>query len=193
VSRGDPYVYPDAPNVLKNKFGIKKPDRLDRIERRYVVQRIEEGVPRGDFNLDHLRAIHKHLFQDIYEWAGQTRSVEIAKGGDQFHLVAYIEIGMADIHKRLKKHKFLAGLSDDEFAREAAKIIGDLNFVHPFREGNGRTQLQYLKQLAERAGHNIDLTRLRQRPWLDASRAAQQTNYEPMREAISGALVRRRR
>lgn len=188
MSSGDPCVYPDAPNVLKNKLGIKKPDRLDKIERRYVAQRIEEGVPRGDFDIDHLKALHKHLFQDVYAWAGKIRTVELAKGGDQFHLVAYIETGMGDIHRRLQQRKFLKGLNAEAFAREAAQIIGDLNYLHPFREGNGRTQLQYLKLLAQGAGHAIDLTRLQRDEWLDASRAAQSTNYEPMRQAIASAL-----
>ena len=189
MSAGDPYIYVDAPGVLKNKFGIKDAAKLDAVERVHVVQRIKQGASGGKFDLDHLKAIHKHLFQDVYAWAGRTRTVELAKGGDQFHLVAYIETGMADIHRRLVQRKFLEGLTAETFAREAAQIIGDLNYLHPFREGNGRTQLQYLKQLATRAGHDIDLTRLQRKQWLDASRAAQHTNYEPMRQAIAGALV----
>jgi cell filamentation protein len=193
VSVGDPYVYLDAPRFLKNKFGIKDAATLDAAERVHVAQRIKQGAPGGEFDLDHLRAIHKHLFQDVYAWAGKTRTVELAKGGDQFHLVAYIETGMADIHRRLIQRKFLGGLDAETFAREPAQIIGDLNYLHPFREGNGRTQLQYLKQLTKRAGHNIDLTRLQPKQWLDASRAAQLTNYEPMRQAIENALVHGKR
>ena len=189
MSEGDPYVYLDARNVLKNKFGIKDRDQLRMVERVHVVQRIEEGPPKGNFDLAHLKVIRKHLFQDVYEWAGQTRTVEMTKGEDHFQPVAYIETGMADIHRRLEQRRFLEGLKGEDFAREAAKIIGDINYVHPFREGNGRTQLQYLKQLAERAGHDIDLARLQPDQWLDASRAAHMTNYEPMRQAIAGALL----
>ncbi|MFM9864980.1 MAG: Fic/DOC family protein [Micropepsaceae bacterium] len=188
MSGSDPYVYPDAPAVLKNKFGIKNAERLDKVERRSVVQRVEEGVPRGNFDLDHLCAIHRHLFQDVYTWAGKTRTVELAKDGDQFHLVAYIQTGMADVHRRLVQRRFLAGLDAEDFAREVAQIIGDINYVHPFREGNGRTQMQFLKQLAQRAGHGIDLTRLHRKQWIEASRAAQLTNYEPMSKAIAGSL-----
>lgn len=190
MSAGDPYVYLDAPRVLKNKFGIKDAAKLDAAERVHVAQRITQGAPGGEFDLDHLKAIHKHLFQDIYAWAGKTRTVELAKGGDQFHLVAYIETDMADIHRRLLQRRFLFGLDAETFAQEAAQIIGDLNYLHPFRECNGRTQLQYLKQLAKRAGHNIDLTRLQPKQWLDSSRAAQLTNYELMRQAIAAALLR---
>lgn len=189
MSSGDPYVYPDAPGVLKNKFGIEIAAKLDAVERVHVAQRIKQGAPRGGFDLNHLKALHKHLFQDVYAWAGKIRTVELAKGGDQFHLVAYIETGMGDIHRRLQQRKFLEGLNAEAFAREAARIIGDLNYLHPFREGNGRTQLQYLKLLAQGAGHTIDLTRLQRDEWLDASRKAQLTNYEPMRQAIARALA----
>ncbi|MBP6013770.1 MAG: Fic family protein [Alphaproteobacteria bacterium] len=190
MSALDPYVYPDAPGVLKNKFGLKDAAELDAAERVHVAQRIRQGSPSGNFDLGHLKAIHRHLFQDVYTWAGETRTVEIAKDGDQFHLMAYIEAGMADIHGRLVQRKFLKGLSAEAFARVSAEIVGDLNYVHPFREGNGRTQLQYLKQLAQRAGHDIDLTRLQGKRWIAASRAAQLTNYEPMRQAIAAALKR---
>ena len=76
----DPYVYPDT-RVLKNKLDFRDAQALDQFERRMVAQRIAEGVPSGDFDLRHLQAIHHHLFQDVYDWAGQVRAVEIAKGG----------------------------------------------------------------------------------------------------------------
>jgi cell filamentation protein len=96
---------------------------------------------------------------------------------------------MADIQGRLKKAKFLRSLSQGDFARAAGGIIGDVNYVHPFREGNGRTQLQYLKQLAARAGHPIDLTRLTPEGWLAASRAAHNGDYGVMAREIRAALA----
>jgi cell filamentation protein len=189
VSAGDPYVYPDAPDILRNKFGIKDAARLDAAESEHVAQRIEEGVPLGEFDLAHIKAIHKHLFQDMYEWAGKLRTVELSKGGHHFQPVGYIETGIENIHGRLIERTFLVGWTSDAFAREAAQIIGDLNYVHPFREGNGRTQLQYLKLLSRRAGLDIDLTRLKPDEWQKASRAAHVANYDPMRAAILGALT----
>lgn len=188
MSDGDPYVYPEAPNTLKNKFGIKDAAKLEAVERVHVAQRIREGAPNGEFDLTHIKAIHKHLFQDVYEWAGKTRTVELSKAGHHFQPVVYIETGAANIHQRLIQRKFLAGSKPDVFAREVAQIIGDLNYVHPFREGNGRTQLQYLKLLSRRAGYDIDLTRLKREEWQEASRAAHVANYDPMRAAILGAL-----
>lgn len=136
----DPYVWPGTV-VLRNRLGIRDAEKLDRVEREIVAMRRREGAPPGRFDLKHLRAIHRHLFQDVYDWAGELRTVEISKGGSQFQFVRFMEVGMADVHRRLVEAEFLRGLEPDAFARAAAEIIGDINYVHPFREGNGRTQL----------------------------------------------------
>jgi len=107
---GDPYVYPGT-TVLQNKFDIRDADQLDKVERRFVTARLEQGPPTGGFNLDHLRAIHRHLFQDVYAWAGEIRTVEIAKGGNHFQHRRFIETGMADVHGRLVKADFLRGMN----------------------------------------------------------------------------------
>ena len=156
----DPYVYPGS-IVLRNKLSIRNADELDRVERRLATQRAREGIPTGNFDLKHLKAIHRHLFQDIYDWAGQLRTVEISKNGSQFQFQRYIETGMADVHRRLVQRNFLKALDAAAFARGAGEIMGDVNYVHPFREGNGRTQMLYLSQLASQAGHKIDIERIR--------------------------------
>ena len=185
----DPYLFPDVP-VLRNRLDLKDAVKLDRIERRLVTDRAIEGPPSGDFSLRHLQRIHRHLFQDVYDWAGELRTVEIAKGGNHFLFMRSIATGMADVHNRLIGADFLRGLSADAFAEQAGRIIGDVNFVHPFREGNGRTQLQYLKQLAAQAGHDLDLSLLNTQPgrWIEASIAAHGTVYEPMAEMIRDAI-----
>jgi len=153
-----------------------------------VSQRIAEGSPNGWFDLIHLRAIHRHLFQDIYDWAGEVRQVEIAKGGHQFQPRRFIETGMADIHRRLATAGYLRGLTPQDFAQAAGAIMGDINYVHPFRDGNGRTQLQYLEILARRAGHPLDLTRLTPAGWLAASRAAHSGEHRLMAQEIAKAI-----
>ncbi|WP_127598180.1 Fic/DOC family protein [Nitratireductor alexandrii] len=182
------YCYPPDYTVLKNRLNLRDAAELDHFEREFVMQRIAEGVPSGDFDLAHLKAIHRYLFQDVYEWAGELRMVEISKDGHQFQFRRYIETGMADIHRRLIAKEFLGGLDASGFAREAGTIMGDINYVHPFREGNGRTQLLYLEQLAERAGHAIDLTRIQRNTWMTASRQAHLGNYEPTAACIAAAL-----
>lgn len=147
-----------------------------------------QGVPKGNFDLGHLRAIHRHLFQDIYDWAGELRTVEFFKDGHQFQFRRYIETGMGDVHRRLVKAHFLKGLSPDDFARAAGNVIGDVNYVHPFREGNGPTQLQYLKQLAQQAGYALDLTKLDRAGWLQASRDAHQARFDGMAHCIGRTL-----
>jgi len=133
------YCYPPDFVVLKNKLDLRDAELLDRFERRAAAQRAAQGIPSGKFDLAHLRAIHRHLFQDVYDWAGELRTVEIAKGGNQFQFRQYITTGMADVHRRIVAAKFLKGLSARAFADKAGEIIGDINYVHPFREGNGRT------------------------------------------------------
>ncbi|MEA2906502.1 MAG: cell filamentation protein [Alphaproteobacteria bacterium] len=188
IGDDDPYVYPGT-KTLRNCLGITDARELDRIERRLVTDRIAEGAPSGIFDLLHFCAIHRHLFQDVYDWAGQLRTVEINKGGHQFQFRQYIQTGMGDVHRRLRAARFLRGLSPAEFAREAAVIIGDVNYVHPFREGNGRTQAQYLQQLAAQAGYDIDLTRIQPKSWIEASKASFATDYSLMTDAISKAMA----
>lgn len=189
MSGQDPYLYPDRA-VLRNKLGIFDTARLERVERQLVTQRIAEGVPPGDFDLAHLQAIHRHLFQDVYDWAGQVRTVEIAKDGHQFQFRRFIETGMADVHRRLRDADFLRGRHRRAFATAASAIIGDLNYVHPFRDGNGRTQLQYLERLAWQAKHPLALERLSPHGWLAASRAAHHGDYRLMAEEIARAIAR---
>jgi cell filamentation protein len=102
----------------------------------------------------------------------------------------YIETGMADVHKRIVKARYFAGTRPDEFAAGASIIIGDANHVHPFREGNGRSQLHYLRQLAQRAGHSLDLRKLDPQKWLAASKAANRAEYVLMEAALRHALAR---
>ncbi len=188
----DPYVYPGT-SVLRNKLDIRSEQVLDRVERRLVAQRSREGIPAGDFDLAHLQAIHRHLFQDIYEWAGQVRTVEMSKEGSRFQFRQYIQTGMDYVHRQIVAERYLTGLSRKTFAAKAAKVIGSVNYCHPFREGNGRTQLQYLKQLAERAGHGLDLTRIQGGEWIHASQEANETRFDAMAGCIMGAIVRRGR
>lgn len=179
----DPYLIPGS-YVLRNKLGIEDRAELDRVERSIVVQRMREGCPTGDFNLNHLRAIHRHLFQDVYNWAGEIRTVDMQKERSVFIPASRIEQGISYVHQKLVTAQFLVGLSDDDFAAKAAEVIGDINYAHPFREGNGRTQLEYLRQLGARAGHALNPGLLDRDTWLSASRAAHTGDYSLMAKAI---------
>jgi len=115
------YCYPPHFTV-RNRFGTREQDELDAAERAFVAQRWREAAPVGTFDLAHLRALHRHLFQDVYEWAGELRTVEISKEGHQFQFRRYIENGMADVHRRLVARDFLKGL-------DAAHLAGEGDFM----------------------------------------------------------------
>lgn len=165
MSGDDPYLIPGT-SVLRNRLGITDPEILKSAEADFHLQRQREGAPSGDF--DHAKEIHRHLFQDVYEWAGQDRAVEIDKGDSQFQFRQYIETSMADVHRRIRKDDYLRNLDVDTFARKAGEIIGDVNYAHSFREGNGRTQLEYLRQLGDRAGHPLDPGKIGRNPRIAA-------------------------
>lgn len=188
MNESDPYVYPGT-RTLRNRLGITDPQLLEHAERSLVTERISQHVPGGSFDLAHLRTIHRHLFQDVYDWAGEVRTIEISKGGRQFQFRQYIPTGMADVHRRLTRAGFLKRLPAGEFAREAGIIVGDINYIHPFREGNGRTQAQYLQQLSEQAGHRLDFGRVDPSKWIEASKASHATDYSLMADVIWKAIV----
>ena len=109
------YCYPGT-NVLKNKLDIRDSDTLHEAERDYSAVRqaelVNQGVT-GDFSFKHLCSIHKHLFSDVYSWAGKTRTVDISKG-TIFCLVQFIESQFDDLYRNLKKENFLADITDKE-------------------------------------------------------------------------------
>jgi cell filamentation protein len=95
---------------------------------------------------------------------------------------------MADVHRRIVAAGHFKGLSIAEFAEQAGRNIGDVNYVHPFREGNGRTQLLFLQQLAAKAGHRLDLRHIDGKPWIEASKRANDADYGLMVTAIRKGL-----
>ncbi len=123
-----------------------------------ALQRSEEAYPTSRLGLTHYKALHQHLFQDVYEWAGEYRTVRISKGGSMFCYPEHIAGEMRGLFNRSRAA--LSARSDRRaFATKAAHFLAELNAIHPFREGNGRTQLTYLTLLAEKAGHPLNLDR----------------------------------
>jgi cell filamentation protein len=108
------------------------------------------------FDIEHLRGIHRYLFQDVYEWAGEFRTVDIAKGNSYFAHVPHIESTLKDLFERLSKGQHLHGLNQERFAGRVAEVLGTLNAVHAFREGNGRTQREFVRELAYKNSYWID-------------------------------------
>ncbi|MGM4924492.1 Fic/DOC family protein [Tardiphaga sp. 804_B3_N1_9] len=156
----DPYCYPGT-TVLKNKLGLRNQRQLDAFESEMSFQRSTESLPTGRLSYSHYRAIHLHLFQDVYPWAGKVRTVRISKGESTFCYPERIDHEMAKLFKALARAKHMRGTTPAGFAKQAAHFLAELNAIHAFREGNGRTQLTFLTLLAEKAGHPLMLKRMK--------------------------------
>ena len=155
----DPYCYPGT-TILKNKLGLQSQRELDAFESEMSFERSTEAFPAGRLSYSHYRAIHRHLFQDVYAWAGKVRTVRISKGESTFCYPEHIDQHMAKLFMALRRAGHLRGTSPETFAKRAAHFLAELNAIHPFREGNGRTQLTFLTLLAERAGHPLALKKM---------------------------------
>jgi cell filamentation protein len=158
TENSDPYLYPGT-SVLKNLRGLSDPELLARFEARQTHRRIAELIDtavEGGFDVAHLKAIHRHIFQDVYEWAGEFRTVNISKGGHLFGLATFLEPALHQMMAKLAAEKHLVGLDTESFVDRAAYFIGELNAAHPFREGNGRTQREFIRELGLKAGYYID-------------------------------------
>jgi cell filamentation protein, protein adenylyltransferase len=186
---GDPYVYPGT-DTLRNKESIRDPEELARLERQAAANRMETLPDNISISVEGYREIHRYIFQDVYDWAGQDRTVDIAKNNSLFCLAPYIDQELEKRFTAIQRENNLCGLSADQFAERAAEHISELNAIHPFREGNGRVQRAFLEILGRQADHEIDLTRIDPAAWNEASIEAFRTvNCSKMREIIAAALL----
>jgi cell filamentation protein len=185
----DPYV--DATTgLLRNRLGIDDPDRLHDVEAGLTLAATQDLGTRllpGTYDLPHLQAFHREIFGDLYPWAGENRTVAIAKT-DMFCLPHYIEPYGAEVFDQLAKERCLRGLSRDRFVDRLAHFYAEVNAIHPFREGNGRTQRAFFHQLAREAGWPIDWSGLETEQNTSASIASLRGDTAPLR-AMLDALV----
>jgi cell filamentation protein len=179
----DPYCYPGS-DVLRNLANLRSQAELEKFEKFKVAQRSDEPLPVGRLNYRHYRAIHRHLFRDVYRWAGRIRTVRIAKGGNLFCLPELIDENMRRVFEELAESRFLQDILPCTFSVEAAHFLAELNAIHPFREGNGRTQNVFLSMLADRAGHPLDLDRLNPLRFLRAIIESFDGKESPLAEEI---------
>ena len=163
----DPYCYPGT-STLKNKLDLRDYAELEAFEHESVSAKGEEELPSGHFNPAHYCAIHRHLFGEVYNWAGEYRNVRTAKGGDMFCYPEHIAEQMELLFASLNQGAFLRGAAKSDFVKASTKFLSELNAIHPFREGNGRCQLSFLFLLGERSEHRLDMTRVRAAPMLEA-------------------------
>jgi cell filamentation protein, protein adenylyltransferase len=181
----DPYVYPGT-DVLRNVRDIRDGDELEEFEARLTLLRGLQlaSVPiAGEYDLAHLQAFHQYLFAGLYEWAGELRTVVLAKT-DLFCLPEHIESYGAEILDKLADEDRLRGLDRELFIDRLAHYLGDVNALHPFRDGNGRTQRAFFAQLAADAGYRLDWQLVDPQRNTDASVSAMQGDEVPMRHLL---------
>jgi cell filamentation protein len=152
------YIDPES-GLLKNLQNITDPDVLLFIESGAVTKRLQELFqnPLQIKGIETLFDIHKHLFQDIYSWAGKKRSVEISKDGKQFFLTIHFDNALTYIDSLIAEYKKLSKENKLQIAEKLAEILDNINYLHPFREGNGRTQREFLRLLAKEKGLTLNL------------------------------------
>lgn len=154
------YCYPGKA-ALKNRLGIREKNRLLTAEIRLTAIRLyqlQEKPMRGDFDFQHLCNIHHHIFQDLYPWAGEIRTVNIAKTS-MFCLVQHIRSYSQTIFPTYYEDCMRMKGDFEGFIHAFTKHYADLNALHPFREGNGRTQREFARELCLKCGYALDLTR----------------------------------
>lgn len=184
------YCYQNT-NVLKNKLNIHDFEKLQEAERKITMLRISDliDVPiEGNFDLKHFKEIHKYIFQDIYDWAGEFRTVDIAKG-NMFCKVQFIYIQAEEIFKKINLQS-LESINYDEFISKIAYYFSEINALHPFREGNGRTQREFIRELALKCGYKIDFSKISKEQMLEASMDSFLCEYGKMELLFKTCLSR---
>jgi len=179
-------------NILKNKLNIQDMQELQDAEREITSLRTAEFLNKFvnsayDLDLAFLKEIHRFIFQDVYTWAGEFRTVDIAKG-NMFCRSVFIEDQLTEIFSNLKAENDLTELPKDQLAERLAHYLGELNAVHPFREGNGRVQRIFISLLALKNGYHLQFSKITREDMLRASDEAFHLRYEFMEELMKNIL-----
>jgi cell filamentation protein len=160
----DPYLDPTS-GILRNKFGLREQKALDAKEADVVFVRsnlLQSNPIEGNYDCEHLKGIHRYPFQDVYDWAGQFRTIPLAKlneiGGTRitrFTPPERIQGELKTLFEQLSTDEYLKGLPRRQFAHKMAALSSEINRIHRFREGNGRAQRQFVRQLAQGVGYKL--------------------------------------
>lgn len=169
--RESSYCYENS-NVLINRLNIQEYKQLQKYDAKITAAKLlslrQKGIT-GDFDKKHFIAIHRYLFEDIYPFAGQFRKENIAKGEFRFAEWEYIEGELERLLLQLKEENYLEGMNKQKLAERLAYYVSELNVLHPFREGNGRTIREFIRQLALKNGYQLNLKKVSPHVTLEAS------------------------
>ncbi len=184
----DPYYWSSI-NVLRNRLDIRDTQRLVQAETELTALRVatlELGPLRR--GLPHLCDIHRQVFQDVYEWAGKLREVDIYQGDTRFCHFQYIEKEGNALMQQLEEEDYLQGLKLAQFCERLAWFYGEINVLHPFRVGSGRAQRIFFEQLAIHAGFTIDWSTIEAGTWNAANQQAALGSHQALVAIFSKAV-----
>lgn len=148
---------------LINKFDVKDEGVLKELEATITLTKTTEYFLNPlfhTFDVQHYKSIHKYLFEDIYTWAGEYRTVDMSKKGTNFAKTDKIDNLLSNCFDRLNANNLFQGLNFDDFVDSIVDFYCVTNMIHPFREGNGRTQRVFLTQLINKNGYTIDFSEI---------------------------------
>jgi cell filamentation protein len=178
--------------VLKNKLGLIDAAELMTLAADFATARLTQLLLKpvqGNFDIAHLRAIHRHIFQDVFPWAGDFREVMTSRTESfGFPPPVFIASSLESIFAALRAEDWLRKLDPDRFAARAGHYLGEINAVHPFREGNGRAQREFVRTLALYAGHRLSWVGLTP----EENNSASRVSYATGDSSGLAALIRKR-
>lgn len=182
-------MHPDT-SVLKNKLGLLIQEELDRAEKLFVNARLIDAshVPQT-FDHTHFRALHYHMFQDLYDWAGIERDVFISKGRSPFAHPVHIRQQSIRVLSELRTNLMTNRHDFRALPAILSHFVNEMNVVHPFREGNGRHLRAFLRQVLEEIGCSVRADVLQRELWIDAVIVGFEGDEGPMAELLAEALV----
>ncbi len=186
----DPYCCPGS-SILKNRLGLLDDALLSEAEREMssvAANEIDFSLP--PYDLSYLQRIHQRLFADLYDWAGELRSIDIAKGSTRFCNIHRMEPEAGKLFERLRKAQWYEGCERAELVRLVAKLFGDLNVIHPFREGDGRAQRILFEHIIINAGHQISWWAVEPDEWVQANIDAVVCDYRALESIFERCIGR---
>ena len=165
------YCYPSS-NVLKNKLNIRDNKLLKTAEEEItLIKQMEllKNPIKGNFSKAHLMNIHKFIFEDIYPFAGKIRREQISKADTMFYPPNLIDRELDKVFAKIKEKNMLRETDEEKVFDNLAYVMAELNIIHPFREGNGRSIREFIRLMAKRMGYDLNWGNVDREELLEAS------------------------
>ena len=186
----DKYCYPET-DVLTNLLDIRNADKLAEAEIEFTAERYRlYQSPKAtiqQFTFEHLKTLHYHLFQDVYEWAGEVRDVDISKGETLFCTCTRIEPEAKKLFKNISQLE--NSQSHELFIEQIADLFCEINLLHPFREGNGRVQRFFFEEMLFALGYDVTWPLISRQEWIEANIAGVNLDLTLLKNIFNQAIT----